>query len=204
MVNILFYIFLFGYFLAIFVIELIITLALKPMPNHLSVLGIIHTAISVFAILSALLALMRHGKINPSTITGKLYIFLTFITCITGFPIMKTGHLTGGHYLGILILVLLPIGIYVKQFRIFGKFTSYLQVVIMSSTLFFSLVPAVIETLTRLPISQPLANGPNAPIIQTGLLTLTALFALGVVYQILKMKTKIKSIQTPDSSIKLS
>jgi uncharacterized membrane protein len=74
----------------------------------------------------------------------------------------------------------------------------------MSSTLFFSLVPAVIETLTRLPISQPLANGPNAPIIQTGLLTLTALFALGVVYQILKMKTKIKSIQTPDSSIKLS
>ncbi|MDB5088856.1 MAG: hypothetical protein JWR09_2850, partial [Mucilaginibacter sp.] len=58
------------------------------MPNHLSILGIIHTAISILAIFSALYALLRDGKISPSNGRGKLYILLTVITCITSLPIM--------------------------------------------------------------------------------------------------------------------
>ena len=80
----------------------------------------------------------------------------------------------------------------------------YVQVVIMSATLFFSMIPAVIETLTRLPISHPLADGPNAPIAQTGLLSLVVLFLAGVIYQIIKLKARRKSAQTPDSTVKFS
>lgn len=169
------------------------------MPNHLSLLGIIHTAISVLAILAAIFALFHEGKINPENRAGKLYILLTVITCITGFPIMRTGHLTAGHYLSILILVLLPIGIYIKSLRIFGKLAPYAQIILLSATLCLSFIPAIVETLTRLPIAHPLADGPNDPIIQTGLNILIVLFLAGIIYQVLKQKAKRKAIITPGS-----
>jgi hypothetical protein len=81
-------------------------------PNHLSILGIIHTIISVVALVVALIALAKKGRVDPASSTGKLYVWLTVLTCFTGFPIMKTGHLTPGHYLAIIISILLPVGIY--------------------------------------------------------------------------------------------
>jgi len=171
------------------------------MPNHLSILGIIHTAISILALLAAILALFNDGKIDPKRTWGKSYILLTIITCVTAFPIMKTGHPTAGHYVGALILVLLPIGIYAKQLRIFGKLADYVQVVVLSTTIFFSCIPAIVETLTRVPISHPVADGPNAPIIQTGLNILVVLFLAGVAYQILKLRAKRKSNKTSEGSV---
>ncbi|MDB5091655.1 MAG: hypothetical protein JWR09_5649, partial [Mucilaginibacter sp.] len=65
-------------------------------------------------------------------------------------------------------------------------------VFLMSLTLFFSFIPAVVETLTRLPISRPIADGPNSPIIQMGLLTLVILFTVGVLYQLIKLYQRQK------------
>jgi len=161
------------------------------MPNHLSTLGIIHTAFSIIAILVAFYALYREGKINPGSGPGKLYIWLTVITCVTGFPIMKTGHLSGGHFIAIMIVVLLPVGIFAG--RIFGKAAPYVQVIVLSATLFLSLVPAVIETLTRLPISTPIAAGPTDPAVKTGLMILLALFIAGLIYQLIKLRRTAKT-----------
>jgi hypothetical protein len=160
------------------------------MPNHLSILGIIHTAISIIALLVAFNALYRDGKIDPSNGRGSLYIWLTVITCLTGFPIMKTGHFTPGHYLAIIILVLLPIGIYAG--RIFGKAGDYIQTIVMSTTLFLSCIPAIVETLTRLPISHPIAVDANDPIIAKGLSALMLLYVVGVLYQMVKLRGKKK------------
>jgi hypothetical protein len=112
---------------------------------------------------------------------------------------MKTGHFTPGHYVAIIIIILLPLGIYSK--RIFGKPGEYVQVIVMSTTLFLSCIPAIVETLTRLPISKPLADGPNDPILQKGLSALMVLYVVGVVYQIVKVRVKRKSIQTPKSVV---
>ena len=161
------------------------------MPNHLSTLGIIHTAVSIIALLVAFYALYRQGKINPQSVPGKWYIWLTVIACVTGFPIMKTGHFTPGHYLAIIIVVLLPLGIYAG--RIFGKIAPYAQVLIMSATLFLSLIPAVVESLTRLPLSSPIAGGPNDPIITKGLGALFVLFIAGVIYQLVKLRRQAKA-----------
>jgi uncharacterized membrane protein len=169
------------------------------MPNHLSVLGIIHTVVSIVALLVAFYALYRSGKINPDTTPGTLYVLLTAFTCVTGFPIMKTGHFTPGHYLAIIIIVLLPLGVYAK--RIAGKAADYVQVVVMSTTLFLSMIPAVVETLTRLPLSKPIASGPNDPLLQKCLTALMVLYVVGVVYQIVKLKKLKKVAQAPDKTV---
>ncbi len=171
------------------------------MPNHLSSLGIFHTAVSVLAVLVALFALVRFGKIDPKTGPGKLYILLTAIGCLTAFPIMKTGHFSVGHGLAIIVLVLLPIGYYTKSIVFLGKAANYVQVFVMSSTLFFSMIPATIETLTRLPISHPLAADPNDPIAKMGLMILVGLFIVGLLYQFLKIRSKQKSAGTPDVTL---
>ncbi|MDB5024054.1 MAG: hypothetical protein JWP78_1809 [Mucilaginibacter sp.] len=159
-------------------------------PNHLSVLGIIHTAISIIALFVAFYALFRSGRLDPGTGPGKLYIWLTVLTCLTALPIMKTGHFTPGHYVAITILILLPLGIYVKSLRIFGKLADYVQIIFLSTTLFLSLIPTIVETLTRLPISHPLAEGPNAPLIQNGLTALALLYFIGVTYQLVKFRAR--------------
>jgi hypothetical protein len=162
------------------------------MPNHLSTLGIIHTTISIIALLVAFYALYREGKINPQSGAGKLYTWLTIITCVTGFPIMKTGHLTPGHYLAIIIVLLLPLGIYAG--RIFGKIAPYVQVVLMSATLFLSLIPAVVETLTRIPLDHPIAGSPNDPIVAKALAALFGFFTVGIIYQLVKLRQQLKRV----------
>jgi len=172
------------------------------MPNHLSILGIIHTAISIIAVLAAFYALFRDGKIDPANSRGRSYIWLTAITCLTALPIMKTGHLTAGHYVAVVVLVLLPIGVYAG--RIFGKASAYAQVIIMSTTLFLSLIPSIVETLTRVPLSKPLAADPNAPIIQNGLMGLLIMYVAGVIYQLVKVSAKRKSAKKDSSPINLA
>ncbi|WP_184550350.1 hypothetical protein [Mucilaginibacter sp. FT3.2] len=167
------------------------------MPNHLSSLGIFHTAISILAVLVALYALISSGKISPKTGAGKLYILFTAIGCLTALPIMKTGHFTAGHGLAVIVLLLLPLGIFVKKINFLGRAADYIQVFVMSLTLFFSMIPATIETLTRLPISHPLATDPNDPVAKTGLQILVFLFIIGVLYQFLKMRARKKASTKP-------
>jgi len=158
-------------------------------PNHLSVLGIIHTAISVLAIIAGIISLVQTGVIDPKGRYGKYYIVLTIITCLTGFPIMKTGHPSPGHILGVLIIVLFIVSLVPPILRIFGNKAAYVQVVILSGTLFLSFIPAINETLSRLPVSHPIATGPDDPIIKTGSLILLVLYIVGATYQVIKLRS---------------
>ncbi|HEY4196712.1 MAG TPA: hypothetical protein VGM63_14310 [Mucilaginibacter sp.] len=169
--------------------------------NHLSILGIIHTSISIIALLTAFYSLYLSGRIDPATGPGRLYIWFTIFTCLTALPIMKTGHLTPGHYVAIVILVLLPLGIYARQLRVFGKLADYMQVIFLSTTLFLSMIPAINETLNRLPISHPIASqGPQDPIVQKGLLILVVVYFVGVTYQVVKVKARRRKSSPPLNS----
>ena len=159
------------------------------MPNHLTPLGIFHTVISILAIIVALIALFHDGKIDPANSLGKWYIALTVVTCLTSFGIMKTGHFTPAHGLSVLVLVILLIGIYAR--RIFGRYGNGAQIVAMTATLMLSLVPAITETLTRLPISSPIAAGPDAPVVKMSNGVLLLVFLLFLSLQLFKLrKTK--------------
>ncbi|HEY4197982.1 MAG TPA: hypothetical protein VGM63_20715 [Mucilaginibacter sp.] len=154
-------------------------------------LGIVHTAISIIAVGAALAALFFDGRIRPEKNIGKLYIFLTVITCLTSLPIMKTGHLTAGHYVAVIVLVLLPAAIYIRSFKVLRNNALYLQTIFMSTTLFLSLVPAIVETLSRIPLSKPLASGPDDAIIKMALLCLFIFFIAGSVYQIIRLRREM-------------
>jgi hypothetical protein len=160
-------------------------------------LGIFHTAISVLAILIAFYALYHKGKINPANDAGRLYAIFTVIGCLTSLPIMKTGHPTAGHVVAVIILVLLPTAIYARSIRLFRRNADYIQTVLMSTTLFLSLIPAVIETLTRLPPDEPLASGPDSFIIKIILLILFILYVTGVMYQFSKIKSRKRMFKKP-------
>lgn len=51
-------------------------------------------------------------------------------------------------------------------------------------------IPGIAETLTRLPLSHPLADGPQSPLVRGALATWLALFAVGVVAQMLWIRAQ--------------
>jgi len=163
------------------------------MPNHLSSLGIVHTIISILAIIAAIIALFRTGRIDPRTGSGKGYIVLTILTCLTSFGVMKTGHFTPAHGLSVIVLLLLLPAIYAR--RLFGANKSTrgerIETILMTTTLFLSFIPAITETLTRLPISHPIAESPDASIVKMSYLGLTVLFIIGLILQLRKPKASI-------------
>ena len=165
-------------------------------PNHLSVLGIIHTAISIIAILFAIIALVKYGKISTANVSGLGYISFTAFACLTALPIMKTGHLTGGHYLAVIILILLAIGVYANKIPGLKKAADYIQIIAISTTLFLSMVPTTVETLTRVPISHPIASSPADPKIQMCLTVFVVIYLFGVTYQLLKLRKTKKRLGT--------
>jgi len=76
------------------------------------------------------------------------------------------------------------------------------QIIAISTTLFLSMIPATVETLTRVPISYPIASGPNDPKIQIGLLAFVVLYVIGVTYQLVKLKINKKDAPSkPDATI---
>jgi len=158
------------------------------MPNHLSPLGIFHTIISILAIIVAFIALARDGKIDPRNGLGKWYVGLTVVTCLTSFGIMKTGHFTPAHTLSILVLLILPVGIYARSIWKTGTRGEKAEIIAMTLTLFLSFIPAATETLTRLPIDGPIAVNQDASVIKMTLLGLAIIFTLGVLYQLRKLR----------------
>jgi hypothetical protein len=167
--------------------------------THLSILGIFHTIISVIALLLGFYALLQKSKIDPSKDTGRLYSIFTVITCLTALPVMKTGHPTAGHALAVIILALLPIAVYARSMRPFRRNADYVQTVLMTTTLFLSVIPAVTETLTRIPPDNPVALGPDSLIIQAILLVLFILYLVGIAYQVSRIKARKRLFRKPAS-----
>ena len=158
----------------------------------MSILGIAHTVISIVALIIAAVCLIKNGAINPLSKLGKQYSILTTIACVSSFGLSRSGHFNPGHALGILILILLGIAYFL------GKKTKpvFLYVVLFctSTTVFLSLIPGVNETLSRLPVGHPFADGPTSPIVQNALKVLLVLYLAGLAIQIVRLKKTLKKM----------
>jgi hypothetical protein len=161
----------------------------------LSVLGIFHTIIGVAAIVAALAAFVKYGKINLSVISGKIYFYGTVITSVTALGLSKHGGFNAGHVFSVFIL-LLVLGAYFLYVKKKGNNrTRFFENFFLSFSFFLSLVPTVNETFTRIPIGHPLAKDITDPIIGKTLLVLLILFIAGSVYQFFKQKKINRSVQ---------
>jgi uncharacterized membrane protein len=150
-------------------------------------LGVVHTLISLVAVATGAMALIRDGKITWENSLGKTYVISTIIVCVTGFGIFQHGGFGKPHALGIITLVVLVV-IWAASKKNLGKLSPYIETIGYSLTFFFHIVPGITETATRLPLDAPLAASPDDPGIQMWIGISFVLFLIGATLQARKLR----------------
>jgi uncharacterized membrane protein len=153
----------------------------------LTTLGAIHTAISLVAVAAGLIALLRDKEISLRSGVGKVYVWMTVLTCLTGFGIFQHGGFGKPHMLGILTLVVLGIAALAGR-ALFGRASAYVETVSYSLTFFFHMIPGVTETFTRLPAGAPVFSSPDDPGLQKVVGTLFVVFLIGAFLQVRRLR----------------
>lgn len=153
------------------------------MAHPLSLLGEIHTVVSLVPVVAGFYSFARYRAIRPETTAGKVYLGSLALSVVTSFGLSSTGGFNPGHALGIMALAVAAAAIGVTRLHFLGRLIPYLKTFGLSFTYFLLWVPGINETLSRLPPSHPIGNGPDSPPVQTALLVWVILFAAGSLYQ---------------------
>lgn len=163
------------------------------MPNTLSTLGIVHTLISLPPIVAGLYSFARHGRIEPSKLSGRIYLVGLALSVLTSFGLSSTGGLNPGHVLGLLALVAAFGVLLLPRLSFLGRLRPYLAAFGPSFSFFLLLVPGTVETLKRLPLAHPIATGPQDPIVGKALLILLIAFLTGFALQCRTLRSSAQS-----------
>lgn len=139
------------------------------MPHPLSILGIVHTGISLVPLVAGLYSFARYRKLAPNTRPGRVYLAGLVLTVLTSFGLSSTGGFNAGHALGILALLAIAGSLLAPRLAQLGDARPHLATFGLSFSFFLLLVPGINETLTRLPAARPLADGPGSPLVQGAL-----------------------------------
>lgn len=152
-------------------------------------LGIVHTLISLVAVVAGVACFFRDGKIDPRGSMGQVYIWTTVLTCLTGFGIFQHGGFGKPHALGILTLITLFVAFVADRTQVFGRGSRFVSVISYTTTFLFHMIPAFTETFTRLPAEHPLFANADDPGLQkvTGVLVL--LYLIGIAVQIRRLRS---------------
>ena len=156
----------------------------------LTPLGIFHTAISLIAVIAALLAFFRDKEILIKTMVGKVYVVTTIITCLSGFGIFQHGGFGKPHVLGIVTLLVLLLAAVAGYTRLLGRASPYVETVSYSATFFFHMIPGITETSTRLPLGAPLVANAEAPVLQAAAGVMFVLFLIGAGLQVRRIRAR--------------
>lgn len=168
------------------------------MPHPISALGAAHTLISLVPATVGLYSFARYHKIDPATSSGKLYLGGLLLAVLTSFGLSSSGGFNVGHALGILALLSVagallasrgPGGSPGRSPRR-SPVRPYLAQLGFSFSFFLMWVPGIAETLTRLPVSHPLADGPQSPFVRGALATWLAVFVVGAAVQCLWLRSQ--------------
>ncbi len=150
----------------------------------LTQLGIVHTAISLVAVVAGAIALIRDKRISSRNLVGRIYIVTTMFTCLTGFGIFQHGGFGKPHALGIITLVVLGIAWLAGKTNMFGRLSAYVETVGYLATFLFHMIPGITETTTRVPLGAPLLPNADAPQLQVASGVLFLLFLIGATLQV--------------------
>ncbi|MCF7751025.1 hypothetical protein KQ945_09735 [Bacillus subtilis subsp. subtilis] len=163
------------------------------MSHSLSPLGVLHTALSLLPLAAGIYGFIRHRGIDPSTRSGKVYLWGLVLSVLSAFGVSSTGGLNPGHAFGVVILLIAAGGVLVPRLRFLGRLRPYLAAFALSFTFLLSLVPGTNETLTRLPVSHPLAQAPMAPVVLGTLLVWLLLFVVGFALQCWHIRSRSRT-----------
>jgi uncharacterized membrane protein len=155
----------------------------------LTSLGVIHTAISLVAIVAGAIALVRDRKISMRTVAGKVYVAGMALTCVTGFGFFFLGSgLSKAQNLGIVTVVVLALAAVAERTRAFGKASPYVATVGYSATFLFQMIPGITQFTTRLPLDAPLFASDDVPPLQAINGILFLLFLIGATLQVIRIR----------------
>ncbi len=152
----------------------------------LTTLGIIHTAISLVALVTGFWALARDREIRLNPL-GKVYLVSTVLTAATGLGIFQHGGFGPPHALSILTLLAVALGTVAAISAPFGRASRYIQAISYSTTMLFHLIPGFTESLTRLPPGAPLVASAEAPVFQGIYGTLFLIFLIALAFQLRRL-----------------
>ena len=154
----------------------------------LSNLGIFHTAIGIVAIVAAVTAFIKSGKIDLRKLPGKIYFYFTLITSLTALGLSSVKGFNPGHILALLVIVLVSVAYFLSAKKQGNNSARYAENFFLSFSFFLSMLPTVNETFTRIPVGHPLAHGPNDPVIGISILLLFIMLIVGSVLQFRKQR----------------
>lgn len=158
----------------------------------LTPLGAVHTAISLLALAAGILAFVRDREIVPDSTTGKVYLWATVLTCLTGFGIFQHGGFGKPHALGVITLLVLLVATLAHRNGWFGAARRYVVTVGYSLTFFFHMIPGVTETFTRVPTGAPLFSSPEDPALEKVVGAIFLVFLIGVFFQVRRLRAQAR------------
>lgn len=156
----------------------------------LTSLGIVHTLLSLVAVAAGATALLRDHRISWRNAVGKVYVWTTALTCLTGFGIFQHGGFGKPHVLAVVTLALLAVALGAELRHAFGKASPYVAVVSYSATYLFHWIPGVTETATRLPLGRPLLSSADAPELEVAAGALFVIFLIGAALQVQSLRAR--------------
>ena len=156
----------------------------------LTYLGVIHTAISLVAVAAAVIAFFRDREIIAASTLGKVYIWATVVTCLTGFGIFQHGGFGKPHALGIITLLVLGIAWVAGTTKVLGRASPYVETLGYSINFLFHMIPAITETSTRLPLGAPLLPNADAPELKAATGVLLLIYVIGAVLQARRIRAR--------------
>jgi uncharacterized membrane protein len=156
----------------------------------LTSLGIVHTAISLVAVATGVMAFSRYKEIPAQSTLGKVYVLTTILTCLTGFGIFQHGGFGKPHALGIVTLLMLGAAWVAGRTLLLGRASPYVETVSYSATFLFHMIPGITETSTRLPSGAPWLANAEAPELKAATGVLFALFLAGAALQLRRIRAR--------------
>ena len=164
--------------------------------SGLSGIGIVHTLISLVALVGGALALYQNGAITTRSRAGLVYTVATLLSCLTALMIFRRGAFGPPHAIAVLTIALLAIAWQAERARWFGRAAELVATLAFTTTFFFHFLAGTIETSTRVPSGAPLASGPDDPRLQAVLGVVLVLFLAGGVLQVRKLRSTRASAAT--------
>lgn len=151
----------------------------------ISALGWLHTLGSLPAIPLAIYMFARQGRIVPRSRPGAIYFVSMLIGAATVFLV---AHQPVSNIIGAVTLVLLLIGYGVGRVPQLGRAGIYIETICLSLTAFLLMVPAVSETLRRVPDGHPLVTNLNSPLLVGAQASLLLALVIGVTAQVIRLR----------------
>jgi hypothetical protein len=151
---------------------------------EITAFGWFHTVVAILAVLTGFYTLAKHKLVQSAHIDGKIYLLLTLVSASTALGIYKHGGFGIAHGLAVLTILAVLIGGVAEKTRIFGKVSSTIQAVFYSATMLFNMIPAITETLLRLPVGSPTITSLTDPLLQGFHLAFVVAYFVGLGLQI--------------------